>query len=89
MAKRKPRAIKAPQPVQASKAYNGPSFDELEDEILDWINTLQSVSKALDQSEGCGGCEIGARATNAVRLCAKNLYRLATQLEGAVRHDQA
>jgi hypothetical protein len=80
---KKPAKAGAPNKVPA---YAGPSFSELEDQILDWINTLQCASFSLDQSAACGGCEYGAPASNAVRLCAKNLYRLASGLESAVRH---
>jgi hypothetical protein len=38
---------------------------------------------ALAQSEACGGCDIGAQATNAIRLIAKNLHRLVYELQEA------
>jgi len=86
MAKGKSSKMSAAKPASAPVPYTGPSFSEIEDEILDWVNTLQSVCVAMDQSAGIDGCEIGSPARNAAHLRAKNLHRLASGLEAAVRH---
>jgi hypothetical protein len=58
-------------------------FNELHQELIDWVCTLQSVSVALEQAHGMDDSEVGSAARRAIRLCAENLNRLKVELGDA------
>ncbi len=58
-------------------------FDELHQELIDWVCTLQSVSVALEHAHELDDSEVGSAARRAIRLCAENLDRLKVDLGDA------
>jgi len=55
-------------------------FDELHQELIDWVCTLKCTSAALEQAHELDDSEVGSAARRAIRLCAENLNRLKVEL---------
>jgi hypothetical protein len=70
-------------PIRPDLPVLGPSpFDELQREMMDWLNALSCAAAALAQSGVIDQDEMASRARSTVHACNENLHRLMDDLEG-------
>jgi hypothetical protein len=81
MAKRKSTA--------APRKYEGPGYSALENELLDWVNTLSCAWHALDASHAVDADETASKARNVIHLCERNLQRLLNDLQAWEMHSRS
>jgi hypothetical protein len=57
-------------------------FDELQREMMDWLNALSCAAATLSQTYVIDEDERGSMARSTVHACNENLHRLMHELEG-------
>ena len=56
-------------------------FDELQREMMDWLNALSCAAATLSQTYVLDDDEMGSRARSTVHACNENLHRLMDEFE--------
>jgi hypothetical protein len=56
-------------------------FDDLQTQMMDWLNALSCAAATLAQSDTIDQNEMASRARSTVHACNENLHRLMNKLE--------
>jgi hypothetical protein len=69
-------------PIRPLSTSPPTQFDELQREMMGWLNALSCAAATLSQCYVIDEDERGSRARSTVHVCDENLHRLMNELEG-------
>ncbi len=68
-------------PIRPPSASPPTRFDELQREMMDWLNALSCAAATLAQCDVIDPDEMASRARSTVHACNENLHRLMNDIE--------
>jgi hypothetical protein len=68
-------------PIRPPSTSPPTGFDELQREMMNWLNALSCAAATLAQADVIDQDEMGSRARSTVHACNENLHRLMNDLE--------